>query len=38
MQFAYYVVETSEALQKPAVRRFKDWLIGGARKEISSLT
>jgi LysR family glycine cleavage system transcriptional activator len=36
-QFAYYVVATSEALQKPSVRRFKDWLIGEARKEISPL-
>jgi len=36
-QFAYYVVATSEALQKPAVRRFRDWLIGEARQEISSL-
>jgi LysR family glycine cleavage system transcriptional activator len=38
VQFAYYVVATSEALQKPAVRRFRDWLIGEARQEISSLT
>jgi len=37
-QFAYYVVATSEALQKPAVRRFRGWLIGEARQEISSLT
>ena len=37
-QFAYYVVATSEALQKPPVRRFTDWLIGEARQEISSLT
>ena len=37
-QFAYYVVATSEALQKPAVRRFRDWLIGEARQKISSLT
>ena len=37
LQFAYYVVATSEALQKPSVRRFKDWLIGEARKEISPL-
>lgn len=35
-QFAYYVVATAEALQKPAVGRFKDWLIGEARHEISS--
>jgi hypothetical protein len=32
------VVATSEALQKPAVRQFKDWLIGEARQEILSLT
>jgi len=38
VQFAYYVVATSEALQKPAVRRFRGWLIGEARQEISSLT
>jgi len=38
VQFAYYVVATSEALQKPAVLRFRDWLIGEARQEISSLT
>ena len=38
VQFAYYVVATSEALQKPAVRRFTDWLIEEARQEISSLT
>jgi LysR family glycine cleavage system transcriptional activator len=38
VQFAYYVVATSEALQKPAVRRFRDWLIGEARQEIPSLT
>jgi LysR family transcriptional regulator, glycine cleavage system transcriptional activator len=37
-QFAYYVVATSEALQKPAVRQFKDWLIGEARQEILSRT
>jgi len=38
VQFAYYVVATSEALQKPAVRRFRGWLIGEARQEISALT
>ncbi len=38
VQFAYYVVATSEALQKPAVRRFRDWLIGEAQQEVSSLT
>ena len=37
-QFAYYVVATSETLQKPAVRRFRDWLIEEARHEISSPT
>jgi LysR family glycine cleavage system transcriptional activator len=35
-QIAYYVVATSEALQRPAVRRFRDWLIEEARQEISS--
>jgi LysR family transcriptional regulator, glycine cleavage system transcriptional activator len=38
VQFAYYVVATSDALQKPAVRRFRDWLIGEVQQEISSLT
>jgi LysR family transcriptional regulator, glycine cleavage system transcriptional activator len=38
VQFAYYVVATSETLQKPAVRRFRDWLIEEARHEISSPT
>jgi LysR family transcriptional regulator, glycine cleavage system transcriptional activator len=33
-QFAYYVVAASEALRKPAVRRFKDWLIGEARQDV----
>jgi LysR family glycine cleavage system transcriptional activator len=37
-QFAYYVVATSEALQKPAIRRFRDWLIEVARHESSSAT
>lgn len=26
-RFAYYAVGTSEALQKPAVRRFREWLV-----------
>ena len=30
-QFAYYAVATSAALQKPAVRRFRDWLVEEAR-------
>jgi LysR family glycine cleavage system transcriptional activator len=34
VQFAYYAVATSEALQKPAVRRFRDWMVEEARKEI----
>src|SRR6201984_1765626 len=38
VQFAYYVVATSETLQKPAVRRFRDWLIEEVRHEISSPT
>ena len=33
LQFAYYAVTTSEAAQKPAVRRFRDWLIEEARHE-----
>jgi LysR family glycine cleavage system transcriptional activator len=37
-KFAYYVVATPEALQKPAVWRFKQWLIGEAQQEFSSLT
>jgi len=31
-QFAYYAVATSAALQKPAVRRFRDWLVEEARR------
>lgn len=27
VRFAYYVVATSDALQKPTVRRFRDWLV-----------
>lgn len=30
-KLAYYAVSTSEALQKPAVRRFRDWLVAEAR-------
>lgn len=30
-QLAYYAVGTAEALQKPAVRRFRDWLVAAAR-------
>jgi LysR family transcriptional regulator, glycine cleavage system transcriptional activator len=33
VQFAYYAVTTSEALQKPAVRRFRDWLAEEAHQE-----
>jgi LysR family glycine cleavage system transcriptional activator len=33
-QFAYYAVATSEALQKPAVRRFRDWLVEEARQGV----
>lgn len=32
-QFAYYAVATVEALQKPGVRRFRDWLVEEARQE-----
>jgi len=34
VQFAYYAVTTSEALKKPAVRRFRDWLVEEARQGI----
>ncbi len=34
VRFAYYAVATSEALQKPAVRRFRDWLVEEARQEM----
>jgi LysR family transcriptional regulator, glycine cleavage system transcriptional activator len=34
VQFAYYAVATAEAMQKPAVRRFRDWLV----EETGSLT
>jgi LysR family transcriptional regulator, glycine cleavage system transcriptional activator len=33
-QFAYYAVATPDALRKPAVRRFRDWLVEEARQEI----
>lgn len=32
VQFAYYAIATSAALQKPAVLRFRDWLIEEARR------
>ena len=32
-QFAYYAVATSAALQKPAIRRFRDWLVEEARPQ-----
>lgn len=31
-RFAYYAVGTAEALQKPAVRRFREWLVGEAAR------
>ena len=34
-QFAYYAVATAEALRRPTVRRFRDWLVEEARREIS---
>jgi LysR family glycine cleavage system transcriptional activator len=34
LQFAYYAVATAEAMQKPAVRRFCDWLVEEARQEV----
>ena len=34
LQFAYYVVATAEAMQKLAVRRFRDWLVEQARQEV----
>jgi LysR family glycine cleavage system transcriptional activator len=33
-EFGYYAVTTAEAVQKPAVRRFRDWLVEEARPEI----
>jgi len=32
LQFAYYAVATAEAMRKPAVRRFHDWLVEEARQ------
>src|ERR1700730_17939829 len=34
LQFAYYAVATAEAMQKPAVRRFRDWLVEEARRKV----
>ena len=34
LRFAYYAVATAEAMQKPAVRRFRDWLVEVARQEV----
>ena len=34
LQFAYYAVATAEAMQKPAVRRFRDWLVEEARQGV----
>ena len=34
VKFAYYAVATSEALQRVAVRRFRDWLVEEARQGI----
>ena len=34
LQFAYYAVATAEAMQKHAVRRFRDWLVEEMRQEI----
>jgi LysR family glycine cleavage system transcriptional activator len=31
-RFAYYAVTTPEALQRPAVRQFREWLIAEASK------
>ena len=33
VQSAYYVVATSEALQRPAVGGFRDWLVEEARRD-----
>lgn len=33
VQFAYYVVATSQALQKPEVRRFRDWILEEAHRK-----
>jgi LysR family transcriptional regulator, glycine cleavage system transcriptional activator len=37
-KFAYYAVATSAALQRRAVRRFRDWLVEEARQEAHSLS
>lgn len=34
LRFAYYAVATAEAMRKPAVRRFRDWLVEAARREV----
>ena len=31
-RFAYYAVATAQALQRPAVRRFRDWLVKEAAR------
>jgi LysR family glycine cleavage system transcriptional activator len=33
LRFAYYAVATTEAMRKPAVRRFRDWLVEEVRPE-----
>lgn len=33
VQFAYYIVGTSQALQKPAVPRFRAWIVAEAKPE-----
>ena len=32
-QFGYYAVGTSESLQRPAVRRFRDWLVDEGQRD-----
>ena len=34
LRFAYYAVATADAMHKPAVRRFRDWLVEVARQEV----
>jgi LysR family glycine cleavage system transcriptional activator len=34
LQFAYNAVATAEATQKPAIRRFRDWLVEEARQKV----
>jgi LysR family transcriptional regulator, glycine cleavage system transcriptional activator len=36
-QIAYYAVATAEALRKPSVRRFRDWLVDEAKQESNAL-